>query len=326
MNKPRHMYYRSIADMNEVIIRNLARIPEEVDLVVGIPRSGLLAANMIALYLNRPMTDLAGLGEGRLLAKGKRHLPNGVSESAELARRILVVDDCVSKGAEMQRARGIVQNAGFIEKTIFLSVFSFPEHPRVADIVMEIIPRPMLFQWSFMHTPELKTVCLDMDGLILRKGSNEDNDDGRDCVRSLQEARPLFLPTHEVGWLVTSRHEKYRSETMDWLARHGVTYRELIMLNESPEPAKPDDDVNLQFKVDAYLQTNADVFVESSPILAKQIAKRAGRPTLCMATNRVIGSPAIEAREINLQRRKHFTKRARHTLKRLVTLQWKSRN
>ena len=48
------MNYRSFADMNNDLVRNLARFPHDVDLIVGIPRSGMLPANLLALYLNKP--------------------------------------------------------------------------------------------------------------------------------------------------------------------------------------------------------------------------------------------------------------------------------
>ena len=38
------MHYRSISDMNDAIVRNLHRLPRDIDLVVGVPRSGILAA------------------------------------------------------------------------------------------------------------------------------------------------------------------------------------------------------------------------------------------------------------------------------------------
>ncbi len=45
------MNYRNIADLNHTIRQNLHRLPRNVDVVVdvvvGIPRSGLLAANIV---------------------------------------------------------------------------------------------------------------------------------------------------------------------------------------------------------------------------------------------------------------------------------------
>ena len=67
------MNYRSINDLNKTIIDNLYLLPRDIDLIVGVPRSGLLAANLLALYLNLPMTDVKGLLEGRTISSGKRY-------------------------------------------------------------------------------------------------------------------------------------------------------------------------------------------------------------------------------------------------------------
>lgn len=50
------MNYRSISDLNQIILKRLYIIPRDIDLVVGIPRSGMFPANLLALYLNRPVT------------------------------------------------------------------------------------------------------------------------------------------------------------------------------------------------------------------------------------------------------------------------------
>jgi adenine/guanine phosphoribosyltransferase-like PRPP-binding protein len=49
------MNFVTYRDLNEDIIRNLHRIPNDIDVVVGVPRSGLLVASQIALYRNLPV-------------------------------------------------------------------------------------------------------------------------------------------------------------------------------------------------------------------------------------------------------------------------------
>jgi len=56
--KPNKMYYRSINDLNNIILQRLHILPKDFDLIVGVPRSGMLPANLLALYLNKPYTDL----------------------------------------------------------------------------------------------------------------------------------------------------------------------------------------------------------------------------------------------------------------------------
>lgn len=302
-------HYRSVADMNEVILRNLGRIPFDVDLIVGIPRSGLLAGTLISLYLNRPLTDLQGLREGRLLGKGKRAIPGYGAERFSAARRILVVDDCVSQGTEMRRAQQFIIDLGLTVEVTYLTVFSFPENPGLADITFEVIPRPMCFQWSFMHTPELQHYCLDIDGVICRDATKLEDDDGEKYRRFLREASPLFVPTSFVGWLVTSRLEKYRELTEEWLRNHGVTYGELVMMDEPSSEMREKSGRHITFKVETYKRTGAKLFIESGPGIAEAIARESGKPVLCMTSNRVIGNPEVERYAILVGRMQRFWRR-----------------
>ncbi len=50
------MNYRNIDDLNHCILQHLSILPRDFDLIVGIPRSGMFPANLLALYLNLPVT------------------------------------------------------------------------------------------------------------------------------------------------------------------------------------------------------------------------------------------------------------------------------
>ena len=43
----RDFHYKSFSDLNSAIIRNLHKFPHDIDIVVGIPRSGMLPANLV---------------------------------------------------------------------------------------------------------------------------------------------------------------------------------------------------------------------------------------------------------------------------------------
>ena len=64
------MNFRTYEDLSRIISNNLYKIPSDVDLVVGIPRSGLMVATMISLYLNLPLTDVDNFLEGKLISTG----------------------------------------------------------------------------------------------------------------------------------------------------------------------------------------------------------------------------------------------------------------
>jgi uncharacterized HAD superfamily protein/hypoxanthine phosphoribosyltransferase len=304
--------------MNHTVMRNLHRVPTEVDLVVGIPRSGLLAANMIALYLNLPLTDMEGLREGRLMAKGKRQVRNHASTIFQQARKILIVDDCVSQGTEMNKARQAVKAWGYADRACFATVYSFPERIDTVDLVFETVARPACFQWSCMHTPELRNHCVDIDGILCADPTKEQDDDGPAYEAFLQNAKPLFIPTAEVGWLVTCRLEKYRELTEAWLARHNVRYHHLIMMPAPDKATRDQQNQHAVFKAHHYRKCGASLFIESSPGLARQIADLSHRPVMCLDTGSLVRPPASERFDIQCQRLYWWGRRLRRAPRRLA--------
>jgi adenine/guanine phosphoribosyltransferase-like PRPP-binding protein len=52
------MKYITIADLSETIRKNIWKIPRDIDFIIGVPRSGMIAASMIASYLNVPLIDV----------------------------------------------------------------------------------------------------------------------------------------------------------------------------------------------------------------------------------------------------------------------------
>jgi len=67
-------------------------LPPDVNLVVAIPRSGVLAADLLYLYLDVPMTDVDRLWRGDLFETGNRHEQSLSVDDIDTA---LVFDDSV---------------------------------------------------------------------------------------------------------------------------------------------------------------------------------------------------------------------------------------
>jgi hypothetical protein len=66
------MNYRSFSDLQARVAEWAIALPDEVDLVVGVPRSGLLPATLLALHRHLPMADLDGFLAGRIYDGGRR--------------------------------------------------------------------------------------------------------------------------------------------------------------------------------------------------------------------------------------------------------------
>ena len=56
--------YRDYNYINALIFNNLYRLPSDIDAVVGIPRSGMITAAIIAEFRSLPLTDLFSFIQG----------------------------------------------------------------------------------------------------------------------------------------------------------------------------------------------------------------------------------------------------------------------
>lgn len=131
------MNYKSLADLNDAIITNLHRLPPDIDLVVGIPRSGLLAANLLSLVSNIPLTDLDSFLEGRIYSSGTTKRTGYLHQDLASMRRVLILDDSISSGKAMREARKKVADAGLQAEIIFAAVYGIEASHPDADFVLE---------------------------------------------------------------------------------------------------------------------------------------------------------------------------------------------
>lgn len=224
------MNYRSIADLNRSVKSLIPKLPRDLDLIVGIPRSGLLVANLLSLYLNLPLTDVDGFCEGRILATGRRWGKQNVSDLLKQRLVALVVDDSLNSGAQMKEVKAKIEAARLPHRVYYAAIYVSPEGPQHLDYWCEIVENPRVWEWNVMHHPVLANSCVDIDGVLCRNPTPQENDDGEEYRRFLADVEPLIVPSKPIGWLVTCRLEKYRELTrgmaekardMLWSADHG---------------------------------------------------------------------------------------------------------
>lgn len=280
--------YRSLARMNEQILDWIPALPRDLDLIVGIPRSGLLAANLLALHLNLPVADLDGFAAGRILGAGVRFSDRLVPDLLERPRRVLVVDDSLLKGDQMARARQLLRPLERRHRISYAAVYVQPGQERKVDYLCESLPTPRVFEWHLMHHSNLRHWCLDLDGVLCRDPLERENDDGIRYRRFLRGVPPLIVPTGEIGWIVTCRLEKYRRETEAWLQRHGIVYRHLVMMDHPDGASRRAAGNHAAFKADIYRGSNAQLFIESSRAQAREIARLSGASVFCTDTREMI--------------------------------------
>lgn len=284
------MEYRTVAQLDDAVVSWLADLPRDIDIVAGVPRSGLLVANLLALHLNVPMTDVAGLIEGRVIQSGARFKGADPRQFLTKPRHVLVVDDSICSGSAMQKVKASLAAAALPHRVSYAAVYMAPE-ARLdghVDLYREIVPMPRVFEWNLMHGTVLTNSCMDIDGVLCLDPTDEQNDDGPQYLSFLRDTPALLLPTAPVGWLVTSRLEKYRAQTVEWLARHKVQYGELRMMQYPDMAARRAARAYARFKSEIYVETGAWLFIESDAALAVQIAQLSGRSVFCTETREML--------------------------------------
>jgi hypoxanthine phosphoribosyltransferase/uncharacterized HAD superfamily protein len=274
-NWPSKIEWRNYNDLVALCRANAFKIRDlKPDLVVGIPRSGMVPASMLALDLLLPLADLYSFCEKR-----SWHFRNTLL-GAE-AKRIVLVDDSIGTGKSFRMAAELISEARPGTEIITVAAYASPEARTVVDVALEVCPKPRLFEWNWHRSWKVKYCAFDIDGVLCRDPTRDEKQDISRYLRFLKGAEPLFKPIRPVGALVTGRLEAYRSETADWMARNGIEFSELSMLQGSPPRG---GGIRAESKADFYKKSRHALFFESSPKQAEIIAKQSGKDVVCMQT------------------------------------------
>lgn len=294
------MNYRSLEILNRHTIDWASRLPKDIDLIVGIPRSGMLVATLLSLYLNLPLTSLDSFVNSRLISAGHRCKITNQSAFLKTRKNVLVVDDSLYTGAQMQLAKETISEANLNHNIRYAAVYVAPGNQSFVDLFYELLPMPRVFEWNLMHHGDMVKWCVDIDGVLCRDPTEEENDDGEKYEHFLRTVEPLIIPSVAVGWLVTCRLEKYRKITEDWLKRNEIKYNNLIMMDVPTKAARIASGSHSSFKAEIYKKTPATLFIESASHQASQIAKLSGKYVFCIETREMI-RPSFISSSIHAQ-------------------------
>lgn len=282
------MNYKRYEDLSDCIRRNIWKIPQDVDLIVGIPRSGMIPALMIAELLNKQCTDIDSFVEGKLLSCGGR----GSLIPKTIVRKVLVLDDTVYNGGAMKKAKAKVASRAGMFDILFVCVYAEGKDAKsYVDLYLEDIYTPgphWLYEWNILHHYEdiSKSSMWDIDGLLCKEPPFDTNQEAYE--RYLPDAIPMIVPTTEIGAIVTYRLEKYRQVTEKWLKDTGIKYRFLHMVDAPDREARERMISPVDYKAKIYGSTLwAELFFESSKNQAIKIHELTGKPVFSYEDGRL---------------------------------------
>lgn len=255
------MEFRSVQQIDALLMRKLPEIAGHFDRLVGCSDEAMVAARLLALHLRLPLEQLR---TNEVVGAG----PLG-SERALYVE--LAVDDANGHHPSLSST-----------KAKRFAVYATAGAESRFDLVGECVPSRPFFEWNFLEREGLERVCFDIDGVLCEDPTEDQNDDGPIYSAFLANARPLHRPIGRAGWLVTSRLEKYRSLTTEWMAQQGIEYGELHMIDLPNKEARQAARCHGTFKAEVYGSVDAELFVESNPGQAWEIAQITGKPVFCV--------------------------------------------
>lgn len=274
--------FRSSADLVCAVKKNVWKLPDDLDLIVCIPRSGLLPGGLISLIKNLPVTDIVGLEQGYIFESGFRFQQKEKKNFFKGKKKILIVDDSSLSGSQIRKTKKRIEKFKKNHELLFFTVYASLKSKKLFDFFCETVEYPRIFEWNLLNSKILENCCVDIDGVLCRDPTNSENDDAEKYIDFIKFVKPRIVPKYEIRCLVTSRLEKYRNQTEIWLNQHQFKYQELRMLDLPNQKIRKLLKPYAKFKAEVYLETDALLFIESTSWQAKKIFKLTGRPVFCV--------------------------------------------
>lgn len=265
----------SVADMARDAVRLAGMLPPDVVGIVGIPRSGMIPASIMATTLHLPLLSVApGVGLIRTGNGGRGH------SFQPRAGRVAVVDDTVYAGGAMTQARHDLRNT----PAVYCAVYVKPSGRHHVDLYARELQSPHLLEWNITNNgpfsghasnPAYKAgIACDFDGIFC-------HDDKSGGV----VGTPYLLPRmHACRLVVTGRPERHRAETEAWLQKWGAKVDRLVMY---PDGEPWSESLVAKFKGSVYKESGCGFFLESCPRQAEVINAVSGKSVICPAAGRV---------------------------------------
>lgn len=277
------MKYITINDLTETIKKNLWKIPNDVDVIIGIPRSGMLCASIIASYLNIPLIDVNSFVSGMNPWGGSR--VHYFDASHKKTNKVLVIDDTVFTGRAIKRAKKELEGIKDVE-FIYACVYLEGKGDDVIDFYLEDVrmytnnfSELVLYEWNiFQHHIGLMSSSLyDLDGVLC---SN---------CEDIENAPALFTPRTKIGGIVTYRLLKDADKVKAWLEKNEIRYGNLFMVNaDSWEEVEKNGTTPEKFKTYCYCRNfGYKLFVEGSDEQASAMSKMTKKPIFCVESNKI---------------------------------------
>lgn len=210
-----------------------------------------------------------------------------------VASKVLIIDDTVNQGGAMNQAREKVESVRESYDIRFGCVYAEgPTAKEQVDLWLVDNHDPAdnfhLYEWNILqhYKSHMRRMLFDMDGVLCLDPPDDRDTEAYESY--LPVAKPLTIPTAEIGGICTYRLSKYMAVTEEWLKRNGVQYRQIIMYPSHDRAQRNREMSPERFKAKAYSIAHwAELFIESDDKQARRIHELTGKPVFCYSNGRM---------------------------------------
>jgi orotate phosphoribosyltransferase len=241
--------------------------------ILGVARSGLLPATIISAAIHKPVysinqktLEITNLGGGSRF------------DDLKTGSIVYLIDDSSWTGNSTCELKNLISEK-IKDKIKTVSIYTSHLAYKKVDIYSRLIHPWHLFEWNLYNTAYNN--AYDIDGLICRDFKPEEDDDGEIYKKVMKNMKLTKIqPRKKPVVFITARLEKYREETEKWLLDNEFKIKELIM---GPWQTKQERElINMgEWKAAQFNKCDADIYVESSDYLAKEISKHTHKLVIC---------------------------------------------
>ena len=254
--------------------------------IVGVPRSGMIAASQVAVFLGVPLYSYdERLGISPISA-GMRLKNLTTTRQPE---KLLVLEDSCATGHSMTKAKKRLANDS--RNLEYGAIYATPGTLSLLNVWHRQLPFPHWFEWNWpgsWHFNNTMSLGTDWDGILNRDFTREEDDDGPLYTKTMMEMQPLLVTKPiDIKFIVTARLEKYRPYCEYWLKRHGMKVQNLIMGPWATQQERKGNCMGT-WKASMLAQHDVRLYVESCPAQAYAISLKLDIPVICPALGKSI--------------------------------------
>lgn len=242
------------------------KLPRNYDVVIGVPRAGMIIAGIISLEHNKPLATVDSLIQGKVWLPEELTMPDSL-------RTVLLVDDTIGRGKAMQPIIQQLKEHNY--KVITGSLICSGKRPDY--FYKYLLPSTLEWDCADRGSFDMK-IATDMDGILCEDCPPELDTDDNKYLQWLNTALPLIIPQCTLNVIISDRLEKYRVATEAWLNHYGIKYNHLELCSFSKVER---DSRRGQHKIGVLLRIQPDVMLESNPELARLLQRSTGITTIC---------------------------------------------